>query len=106
MRKNESTLIDMKNRLPPSDNQIGILQVIHFQGKLTPAAARGLLQFGFSEENHSRMATLSAKAHAGALTSAEQVELDTFERLGCVLDILHSEARQALNKKTRPRRVS
>jgi hypothetical protein len=38
------------------------------------------------------------------LSPEEQVNLDTFERLGCLLDILHSKARQSLAKK--PKRVS
>ena len=44
---------------------------------------------------------VSTKAGIGTLTPAEQDELDTFERIGCVLDILHSQARQLLKKKPR-----
>ena len=73
--------------------------VIQFAGQLSAPAARALLKFGFSEGDHARMDELSANARAGTLTPAEQDELDTFERLGCVLDILHSKARQALRKK-------
>jgi len=50
------------------------------------------------------MKKLSIKARGGRLTPSEQVELDTFERLGCLLDIIHSKARQALKKK--PKRAS
>jgi hypothetical protein len=46
------------------------------------------------------MAELAAKARAGSLSPTEQEELDVFERVGCVLDILHSRARQALSKKS------
>ena len=73
---------------------------IQFRGELSPAAARALLKFGFSEQDHSRMEELSTKARAGVLTAPEQVELDVFERLGCVLDIIHSRARQALKNKS------
>ncbi|HVS33962.1 MAG TPA: hypothetical protein VMS17_00145 [Gemmataceae bacterium] len=73
---------------------------IDFQGELSPTAARALLKFGFSERDHARMEDLSAKARRGALTPPEQFELDVFERLGCVLDIIHSKARQALKKKS------
>jgi hypothetical protein len=73
--------------------------MIQFAGELLPPAARALLKFGFSEHDHARMDELSAKARAGTLSPPEQEELDTFERLGCVLDILHSRARQALRKK-------
>jgi hypothetical protein len=79
-------------------------RAIEFDGELSPAAARGLLRFGFSEQDHARMAELSSKAGAGKLARTEQAELDTFERLGCVLDILHSRARQTLKKK--PKRAS
>jgi hypothetical protein len=47
------------------------------------------------------MGDLSSKARAGTLTSDEQADIDTYERLGCLLDILHSQARRALNKKGR-----
>ena len=78
--------------------------MIQFEGEVSPAAARGLLKFGFSEQDHVRMAELATKAGAGTLSRSEQDELDTFERLGCILDILHSKARQALKKK--PKRAS
>jgi hypothetical protein len=89
---------------PPTDGAALWQRVIQFKGELSPAAARALLRFGFSEHDHARMAELSAKARAGALTAAEQVDLDTFERLGCLLDMIHSQARQALKKK--PKRAS
>jgi hypothetical protein len=50
------------------------------------------------------MQELSAKARTGCLSGQEQAELDTFERLGCLLDIVHSLARRALKKK--PKKAS
>jgi hypothetical protein len=95
----------MKTKTSPSSNSAAIGQrAIQFEGELSPAAARALLKFGFSEHDHARMEQLSTKARAGTLTPSEQDELDTFERLGCVLDILHSRARRALEKK--PKRAS
>jgi hypothetical protein len=79
-------------------------RVIDFQGKLSPSAARALLKFEFSEQDHALMDELSMKARAGTLTPEEQSDLDTFERLGCLLDIVHSKARQVLKK--RPKRAS
>jgi hypothetical protein len=76
---------------------------VRFQGQLSPAAARSLLGFGFTEPDHLRIQELSAKARAGKLTADEQAELDMFERIGCVLDIIHSQARQALKKTSAPR---
>jgi hypothetical protein len=79
-------------------------RVIQFEGELSPSAARSLLNLHFSERDHALMHELSAKARAGTLTAQEQTELDTFERLGCLLDIVHSSARRALKKK--PKRAS
>jgi hypothetical protein len=68
---------------------------------MPPTAARALLKLRFSAADHNRMSELSAKARAGRLTSGEQLQMDTFEQLGCLLDILHSKARRALkNRRT------
>ena len=45
------------------------------------------------------MSELSAKARAGSLAPQEQVQIDTYEQLGYLLDILHSKARRVLNKR-------
>jgi hypothetical protein len=83
-----------------SENGAAIWEhVVEFQGRLSLAAARALLQLQFSERDHARMAELSAKARSGGLSAQEQAELDTFERLGCLLDIVHSKARRALKNK-------
>jgi hypothetical protein len=79
-------------------------RVIQFKGELSPGAARALLQFQFSNRDHARMQELSAKVRSGSLRAQEQAELDTFECLGCLLDIIHSKARGALKK--RPKRAS
>jgi hypothetical protein len=89
---------------PPTDTAVAWQRMVQFKGELSLSAARALLTFGFSEHDHARMCELSAKARAGTLTATEQADLDTFERLGCVLDIIHSQARLAL-KKT-PKRAS
>jgi hypothetical protein len=73
-------------------------RAIEFPGGLSPGTARALLQIQFSEQAHARMKELSAKARAGSLSVQEQADLDTFEPLGCLLDIVHSRARCALKK--------
>ena len=94
----------MKSNVSAAPNGAALHQFFQFQGKLTPVAARALLKFGFSEYDHARMEELSTKAGAGALTPPEQMELDAFERLSCVLDVIHSRARKALQKM--PQRAS
>ncbi|HEV8060749.1 MAG TPA: hypothetical protein VGP68_12790 [Gemmataceae bacterium] len=48
---------------------------------------------------HDRMAELLEKGRLGKLSAQEEKEMDTYERLGSLLGILHSKARQALNKR-------
>jgi hypothetical protein len=79
-------------------------RVVEFPGEIAPSAARALLKLGFSERDHALMGELATKARAGTLTPHEQTVLDTLERLGCLLDIVHSKARQALKKK--PKKAS
>jgi hypothetical protein len=74
-------------------------RVIQFEGNLSPAAARALLKVRFSTADQERMHALSARARAGALTPEEEVEIDTYEQLGSLLDILHSKARRVLKKR-------
>jgi hypothetical protein len=62
----------------------------------TPTAARALLKLQFSTQDIERMHELSAKARAGTLSNEEDEEAETYERVGTVLDILHSQARRAL----------
>lgn len=66
---------------------------------LSAVAARALLNVNFAPSDRERMRDLAAKARLGALSAAEEEEIDTYERLACLLDILHSKARQALKKK-------
>jgi hypothetical protein len=98
-------MIAMKRQATISDPASRIWQrVLEFRGEVSPGAARALLQLQFSEHDHTQMAELSAKARSGFLSATEQTDFDTFERLGCLLDIVHSKARLILKKK--PKRAS
>ncbi len=77
-------------------------RVLRFEKELAPAAARALLEIQFSKGDRDRMDELSAKARDGALTQRETAEIETYEQLGCVLDILHSQARRALKRRRNP----
>ena len=50
------------------------------------------------------MRELSEKAREGALTPAEQVEIDNYERAGHVLSLMKSKARRSLKRASRPNR--
>jgi hypothetical protein len=58
--------------------------------------SRKLLQFHFDTAQHERMNVLSEKAQRRALSPAEQRELDEYIRVGSLLGILQSRARQVL----------
>ncbi|MFN0120139.1 MAG: hypothetical protein ACKV2V_06525 [Blastocatellia bacterium] len=63
---------------------------------ISPDAARFLLTLHFPQADLDRMNELAGKARAGALSLEEQIELDDYERVGHVLSLLKSKARQAL----------
>jgi uncharacterized protein YnzC (UPF0291/DUF896 family) len=67
---------------------------------LPPDTARLLLTFDFRKEDRERMTLLAKKAHEGALTSEEQVEIDCYERVGHFLSLLRSKARISLKQVT------
>lgn len=75
-------------------------RVLQFDETISPTAARALLKMKFSVPDLERMQGLAAKARRGALSETEAIEIDTFERLGCLLDILHSKARRVLNRRS------
>jgi hypothetical protein len=77
------------NRKSLTNNPAAIWErAVMFDQKLSPAAARALLKVRFSEQDQQQMNALAAKARAGALSPHEQLDLDNYERLGCVLDIV------------------
>jgi len=64
--------------------------------ELAREAARSLIGIGFSTSDREQMKVLAVKAKAGTLSVDEQRAIDSYERVGHYLSILHSKARQAL----------
>jgi hypothetical protein len=62
----------------------------------SPGTAREILALDFNPADKDRMSQLSAKAREGTLTPDEQVEVNNFERVGHLLNILQSKARRSL----------
>ena len=65
---------------------------------LTPEAARAVLQLGFVDRDHRRMAELSEKSNDGTLTEGERQELEGYVFVGDVLAMLKSKARASLQR--------
>lgn len=78
--------------------EAGILSrlVVTDESSLSRAMAEGILTLGFDQTDKDRMRDLAAKARAGALTPEQQAEIEAYSRVGSLIGILHSKARQAL----------
>ena len=68
------------------------------QNDLSSDAARSLLRIEFTDEDKGRMHELALKAQEGSLSSSEQLEIDDYCRVGRLLDLMHSKARQSLKR--------
>ena len=62
--------------------------------QLSLEAARSLLRLDFEPENKERMRELAAKSRDGSLSPAEKEEIRNYERVGNLLALLKSKARQ------------
>ena len=72
------------------------------EGNLSIEAARSMLSFRFAQADWDRVNALAAKARAGTLTAEERSELDEYERIACLLELMQSKARLSLKQVPRP----
>jgi hypothetical protein len=77
--------------------------ILYPDGTIPAPAASVLLDLSFTPAHRRRMKQLSAKARAGTLSPEEEFEMQSFERVGDLLSILKSKARQALKSNGRNR---
>jgi hypothetical protein len=63
---------------------------------LSPEAARSLLKLEFDEQDRARMHALTVQAQSGSLTPGELSELESYRRVGHLLDLMRSKARRSL----------
>ena len=68
------------------------------RGELSPEAARSILKITFEPRDLERMHELVVKGQEGALTDDDEEELDSYRRVGRLLDMMHSKARLALKR--------
>lgn len=66
------------------------------QATLDAAAAQAILDLDFKQADKDRMRKLLAKAKAGTLTAEEEIAIDNYERVGHMLSLMKSKARQSL----------
>jgi len=84
--------------LPNNDAAILMRVIRPEQDDLPAAAARALLKLTFTTEDRERMHELVVKNQDGALSRAEQRELDSYRRVGRLIDLLGARARCSLAK--------
>jgi hypothetical protein len=65
---------------------------------LSPELARHVLSLSFCEEDKARMHELAVGNQEGALSAEDKEELHNYIKVGHLLAILQSQARQALKK--------
>jgi hypothetical protein len=68
------------------------------EGNLSIEAARAILTFQLSQTDRERVNELAAKARSGTLISEERAELDEYERITCLLELMQSKARLSLKQ--------
>jgi hypothetical protein len=68
------------------------------EGNLSIEAARAILTFQLSPSDRERVNELAARARAGTLISEERAELDEYERIACLLELMQSKARLSLKQ--------
>jgi hypothetical protein len=60
--------------------------------------AQEILQWDFPPEDKQRMAELSVKVRAGELTEREESEIDSYVRVGHIVNLMQAKARLALKQ--------
>ncbi len=65
---------------------------------LTAEAAEALLTIRFPSGDLDRMHELAVKNQDGQITADERTEMESYRRVGFLLDLMHSKARRALKK--------
>ena len=85
-----------------NDDAAILARAIHAEGDdLPPEVALAFLKFTFPRQDQDRMHQLAVKNQDGDLTEPERRELESYRRVGRVLDLLAARARRALAKQGR-----
>lgn len=61
--------------------------------KLTPDAAQALVDLKLADDDKQRMDELAEKARAGELTADDEIEIDNYRQVGCLIELMKSKAR-------------
>lgn len=81
-----------------TDSDLLARVIVPDEPSLSEHAARSLLALHFPPEDVERMNELAEKNRLGSLTQAEQVEMDTYTRVGSLVNLLKAKARKSLRE--------
>ncbi|MCA9131148.1 MAG: hypothetical protein KDB22_28885 [Planctomycetales bacterium] len=81
---------------PPLESEILSRVILPHDGSLSSEAAEALLKLQFPEEDTNRMNELAGKNRLGELSDSERDEMTRYSRVGNLLSLLRSKARQSL----------
>jgi hypothetical protein len=90
-----------KTELPGSEADILTRVVQPNRDDLSLAGARAFLKLEFTADDQDRMHELAVKNQGGKLTAEEQHELDSYVRVGRLIDLLGAKARLSLKRRGR-----
>ncbi len=71
-------------------------------GELSPESARAIMRLRFTARAVKRMDTLADRNRQGALTEAEQEEMQRYLRVGALVNLLQAKASLVLNAVGKP----
>ncbi len=63
---------------------------------LTLEAAQAMLRLKLADQDEARMDDLASRARTGELTAEEEFEIEEYRQVGCLIEIVKSQARAFL----------
>jgi|ERR1051326_3311911 hypothetical protein len=88
---------DMKTQQLPTDEHAVLNRLLDpISRRLTPAAARALVELRMDPADQERVAELAEKCNDGELTTKERAEYAAYVKAGDIISILQSKARRFL----------
>jgi hypothetical protein len=94
----QTTAISMPTLSLPNDEAAILARAIDRSNwPLTVEAANAFLLLKLAEEDKVRMDELAAKARDGNLTADEELEIEEYRQVGCLIELVKSQARSFLS---------
>jgi hypothetical protein len=90
----------MKTQTLPSTDSVALDRLLDpLTRRLTPAAARALVEFRVDPATLARIGELAEKCNEGELTAQERAEYEAYVRAGDLITVLQSKARRLLKSR-------